>query len=148
MLSASPCLAAKATYTMPVSVNVTAGCTVSATPLVFMMPVPTNATIESTAAITVVCTPNMAYTIDLDNGLNAQGNNRQVRHSTLNATMFYDIHKDPPRSQIWGRGNTRNLPGNSGPTGVRVYPVYGRLTGKASTPAGNYSDLVTVTVNF
>ncbi len=147
-LSGSPSAAAKATYTMPVSVDVLAGCTVSAAPLVFLMPVPANRDIDSTSTITVRCNPNLAYTIDIDNGLHAQGNNRRVRHANLNAFLTYDIYKDPPRSQVWGRGNTRNLAGNSGSAGVVAYPVYGRLNGKAGTVAGNYSDLLTVTVNF
>lgn len=62
--------------------------------------------------------------------------------------MRYDIHKDPPRSQVWGRGATRNLAGNSGPTGTVVYPVYGRLTGRSDAVSGSYTDLLTITVNF
>lgn len=151
-LTATPCMAGKATYTMPVSVNVISGCTVSAAPLVFMMPVPANTTFDSTSTITVRCNPNLPYTIDIDDGLNPQGGSgskRRVRHSTIaTALMSYDIYKDPPRSQVWGRGNTRNLAGNSGPTGTVIYPVYGRLTGKTGIPAGNYGDLLTITINF
>lgn len=147
-LSPAPALAGKATYTMPVSINVVAGCTVSAAPLIFMMPLPANTTYDSTSTITVVCTRNLPYTIDLDNGLYPQGNNRQVFNAGANAYLRYDVYKDPPRSQVWGRGNTRNLAGNSGPTGRVVYPVYGRLTGRSGAPAGNYQDTITVTVNF
>lgn len=147
-LTAAPCVAGKATYTMPVSVNVVAGCTVSAAPLVFLMPVPANTTFDSTSSITVKCTPNMAYTIDLDTGLNAQGSNRRVRNAAANAFLTYDIYKDPPRSQIWGRGNTRQVNGSSGPTGTVVYPVYGRLNARASMRAGAYRDSVVIEVTF
>lgn len=146
--AAAPAVAGKATYTMPVSVNVVSGCTVTAAPLVFSMPVPSNATFDSTSVILVRCNPNLPFTIDLDNGLQPQGNNRQVFNAVANAYLRYDIYKDPPRSQVWGRGNTRNLAGNSGPFGLAVYPVYGRLTGRANAPAGGYQDTVTITVNF
>lgn len=147
-LSAQPSLANQATYTMPVSVNVTPGCTVSAAPLIFLMLVPTNANIDSTSTITVSCSPDLDYTIDLDFGLHPQGTNRRVYNADANAFMTYEIYKDPPRSQVWGRGNTRNLAGNSGITGTTVYPVYGRLQARANASAGGYTDLVTVTLNF
>jgi spore coat protein U-like protein len=147
-LTATPCIAGKATYTMPVSLDVISGCTVSAAPLIFMMPTPANTTFDSTTTITVRCNPNLPYTIDIDNGLHALGTNRRVKHSTANQFLTYDIYKDPPRSQVWGRGNTRNLAGNAGPSGTVIYPVYGRLTGRSGATAGNYNDLVTVTVNF
>lgn len=45
---ATPVLADKATYTMPVSLSVVSGCTVSAAPLVFNMPMPANRDFDST----------------------------------------------------------------------------------------------------
>lgn len=148
VLSAAPAAAGLATYTMPVEVTVTNACTVSAAPLVFIAPNPVNADIDSTSTITVSCPPNIPYIIQLDNGLWPQGNNRRVKHTNFNDFLRYDIYRNPPRSQIWGRGNTRQLNGNSGPTGTVVYPVYGRLTARASMRAGAYRDSVVVEVTF
>lgn len=146
--SAAPGLADRATYTMPVSLSIVDGCTVSAAPLVFAMPVPTNQDFDSTSSITVRCNPNLAFTLNIDNGLHAQGNNRRVYNASANDHLNYTIHQTPPPTQVWGRGNTRNLAGNSGPTGIVVYPVYGRLKGEAGAAPGNYSDLLTISIDF
>lgn len=133
---------------MPVQVTVTNACTISAAPLVFMAPAPVNATIDSTTTITVQCPPNIAYSITLDNGLWPQGNNRRVKHTNFNDYLTYDIYKDPPRSQIWGRGNTQPVNGNSGPSGVVTHPVYGRLNARSNMRAGAYRDSVVVEITF
>ena len=148
-LGASPCAAAgRATYQMPVSVNPVAGCTISAAPLVFALPVPVNANVDSTSLITVRCTPFTAYVIDIDNGLHPQGNNRRVHNVSANDYMTYDVYKDPPRSQVWGKGNLKNVSGNSGLLGIVAYPIYGRLNARATAKSGAYTDTLTITVTF
>ena len=150
-LSAAPCSAGKATYTMPVQVNVTNACTVSAVPLIFTIAVPANADVDRTTTITVQCPPNIPYTIDIDEGLWPQGGSgakRRVKHQTINDYMTYDVYKDPPRSQVWGKGNLKQVNGNSGLSGTVIYTVFGRLNGKTTMRAGRYSDLLTVTVNY
>lgn len=148
-LAASPCAAAgRATNQMRVTVNPIASCTVGTTPLVFFVPVPVNADFDSTSSITVKCPPNTAYVVDIDNGLNAQGVNRRVFNAAANTYLTYDVYKDPPRSQVWGKGNLKNVSGNSGATGLFVYTVYGRLNAKSSMKAGGYRDTLTITVTF
>lgn len=147
-LSASPCLAGRATNEMPVMVEVINSCTIVAIPLIFTLPTPINGNVDRTTTITVSCPPNTAYTIDIDNGLHVQGANRRVKHAALNDYMTYNLYRDNPRSQVWGKGNTRNLAGNSGAGGAFVYTVYGRLNSKASAAAGQYRDMLTVTVNY
>lgn len=153
-LVAAPCAAqtqGRATITMPVEVTVTNACTVRAVPLIFIVNTPANVDIDRTTTVTVECPPNIPYTIDIDDGLHPRGGSgakRQVRHATINDFMSYDIYKDPPRSQVWGRGNAQNFAGNSGLSGTVVYTLYGRLNAKSSMRAGRYSDLLTITVNF
>jgi spore coat protein U-like protein len=148
-LVASPCAAAgRATSQMPVSVSPVSSCTLSAQPMVFFIPVPTNGAVDSTSLITVQCPPLTAFTIDIDNGLYPNGINRRVYNATYNAYINYDIYKDPPRSQVWGTGAARNVPGNSGLTGIYLRTVYGRVTAVKSIKAGGYNDTLTVTVSF
>ena len=152
-LSATPCAAQamRATNAMPVEVLVTNSCTIVAIPLIFTMPAPINGNIDRTTTITVNCPPSTAYTIDIDDGVNAQGGagfKRRVKHTTLNDHMNYEIYQDSPRNRVWGKGNNRNFAGNSGAGGAVVYTIYGRLLAKSTAAAGQYRDLLTVTVNY
>lgn len=149
-LAASPCVAqGRATNQFPVSVNVVSGCTVVATPMVFFVPVPANVNVASTATLTLQCSPNVAYVIDIDTGLNSQGaTTRRVANAAQTQFLTYDIYKDPPRSQVWGRGNLKNVAGNSGASGVVVYTLYGLLNAKSTMTAGSYRDTLTITVTF
>ncbi|MDE2410597.1 MAG: spore coat protein U domain-containing protein [Sphingomonadales bacterium] len=148
MLAATPAYAGRTTYTVPVSVTVLSGCTVVALPLVFNIPVPINGNVDSATSIAVRCTPNTAFVLDIDNGLHANGVNRRVFNATANAFIKYDIFKDPPHSNVWGTGSAKNLSGNSGPTGLVTYPVYGRVSSSTNLKAGGYTDTLTVTINF
>jgi spore coat protein U-like protein len=148
-LTASNCAGAgRATNQILVSVSPIASCSVTATPLVFFVPTPANATVDSTALLNVKCPPNTAFLIDIDNGLNAQGNNRRVFNAAASAYLNYDIFKDPPKSKVWGKGNLKNVSGDSGPTGAVIYTVYGQLSAKSSMTTGGYQDTLTITVSF
>lgn len=148
VLAANPAHAGRATYTMPATATIINGCTVNALPLIFNVPNPTNANVDSSTTVTLSCTPNIPFTLDIDNGLHANGINRRVFNAAANAYINYDVYRDPPRSQVWGTGQAKNISGNSGLTGVVVLPVYGRLASSSRLKAGNYTDTLTVTINF
>ena len=148
-LATSPCAAAgRATNQFRASVNPIASCTVSAAPLIFLIPVPTNLNVDATTTITVKCPRNTAFVIDIDTGLYANGINRRVYNAGFNAYINYDVYKDPPRSAVWGTGGAKNQAGNSGLTGIAVIPVYGRVASVKTLKSGSYNDTLTVTVTF
>lgn len=148
-LAASPCAAAgRATNQFRVSVNPVSSCTVSAAPLIFLIPVPTNTNVDSTSTITVKCPRNTAFTIDIDTGLYSNGINRRVYNAGFNAYINYDVYKDPPRSAVWGTGGAKNVAGNSGLTGTVLIPVYGRVASVKTLKSGSYRDTLTITVTF
>ena len=149
-LVATPCAAkGRTTNQFRVTTTVVSGCTVSATPMVFFVPVPANIDVSSTSTLTLRCSPNVAYSIDIDAGLNPQGaTGRRVANAAKTQFLTYDIFKDPPHSQVWGRGNLKNVAGNSGATGLAVYTVYGLLNAKSTMTAGGYRDTLTITVTF
>ena len=49
---------------------------------------------------------------------------------------------------MWGTGPARNVAGNSGPLGLVVMPVYGRVAAVKTIQAGGYNDTLTITVTF
>ena len=148
-LAASPCAAAgRATNQFRVSVSPINSCTVSATPLIFLIPVPTNLNVDATSTIAIKCPPNIAFTIDIDTGLYSNGINRRVYNAGYNAYINYDVYKDPPRSAVWGTGGVKNVAGNSGPTGIALRTVYGRVASVKTLKSGSYRDTLTVTITF
>ena len=148
-LVASPCAAAgRATNQFQASVSPISSCSVSAAPLIFLIPVPTNTNVDSTSTITISCPPQTAFTIDIDAGLYSNGINRRVFNAGYNAYINYDVYKDPPRSAVWGTGGAKNVAGNSGLTGVALLTVYGRVASVKTLQSGSYNDTLTVTVTF
>lgn len=146
---APSCLAAgRATSQIAVSVAPISSCTVAASPLIFMIPVPTNTNVDSTSSISIKCPPNTAFTVDIDTGLYPNGINRRVFNAATNAYINYNVYKDPPRSAVWGTGGAKNVGGNSGRTGLAVMTVYGRVASVKTLKAGGYRDTLTVTVTF
>src|SRR5688572_7155261 len=100
---------------MPVSVTVFSGCSLRARPLMFVLPaVVSNNPLDATTTVTVKCTPNTDFTVDIDNGLHNNGINRRMRSAALNAFVAYDVYRDAPRTNVWGTGQLKNVTGNSG----------------------------------
>ena len=151
---ATPALAATATNTMPVSVNVINSCTVAATPMAFGSPTAIGgANVDSTSTISLVCTNGAAYDVALDNGLNSAVGQRYMSNgATTPVKIPYNIFKDSARSSAWGStsgtgGNTSS--GVAGVSGAVTLTAYGRIPSTAtSVGAGAYLDTVTVTVTF
>ena len=149
---ATPALAATATNTMPVSVNVINSCTVSATPMSFGAPTAIGVSaIDSTSTISLVCTNGATYNVALDNGLNATTGQRYMSNGATTPTKVpYGIFTDVARGSAWGSTSGVNtVAGSAGTSGSVVLTAYGRIPSSApSVGAGAYTDTVTVTVSF
>jgi spore coat protein U-like protein len=145
-----PAMAGTSTATMPVSAQVLENCTVVATPLAFGALTNVGAAdVDSTATLTLACTPNADFDVGLNNGSNASSGQRRLKHSTLNEYLNYNVYLDSGRSQPWGNVIGTNTKAGTAPLGAAVYTVYGRIpSGIAGVTAGNYADSVTVTVTF
>ena len=150
LASGSPALAGQATNTVPASLTVFQGCTLRTSDLLFVAPNPIiGLNIDASTTLTVKCTPNTAYTIDIDDGLQPQGNNKRRMKSAGGATIGYNIYFNAARTAVWGKGSGKNYAGNSGSSGAaQSIPVYGRVNIAALIPAGGYKDTLTVTLNF
>lgn len=99
-------------------------------------------------SIVLTCTPGMTVSVALDNGLNASGGQRYLKHISASQRLAYQLYQDPAYSRVWGSGaQARTIV--DFPPGTQVYQVYARLLAAARMPpAGSYHDTVTVTLAF
>jgi len=104
--------------------------------------------------ISFSCTPDLLnplpvnYEISIDTGNSSTFTPRQLMHSS-GATLDYNLYTDLQRTQILGDGTV----GTSTVTGSCLslcipLTVYGRIPTNQWGPAGEYSDTVTVTLEF
>ncbi|MCX7125040.1 MAG: spore coat U domain-containing protein [Gammaproteobacteria bacterium] len=110
---------------------------------------------DSTGTVTVNCSVtsgvyNVSYAINLSEG-SGTFTNRTLKYD--NKKLNYNLYTSGTMSTVWGDGsdgssNVTDSYTSSGKTGSRNYTVYGRIPGQQAVPAGSYSDVVTVTVEF
>lgn len=142
--------AATTTTTIAVTATVQPSRTVSATALAFGTYNPLSATpLDSTSTVTVNCTTGTTYTVGLNAGTTS-GATVTTRQMLLSANALnYTLYRDTGRTNNWG-----NTPGTDTPatatatTTPAALTVYGRIPALQNVPAGNYTDTVTVTVNY
>lgn len=143
-LGAAPCWAAST-------------CTVSYSPADFGIynPQSPNSN-DTTGNIQVTCSGGLgriSYTITLATGASGTYSARKLNH-TLNNSLNYNLFVDAARTLIWGDGTagTSTLsdsyihPGYGNT--IRSYPVYGRVPAGQNVRTGQYTDQLTITVNY
>ena len=149
-LSAAPAMAGTANGTMLVSATVLESCTVVATPMLFGALTEVGAAnVDSTATLTLACTPNADFYIGMNDGANASSGQRRLKHSANAEFLNYNLYIDSGRSQPWGNTAGTNTKPGTAPLGTSIHTVYGQIpAGVAGVSAGAYADTVTVTVTF
>lgn len=135
-----------ASSVMSVSVNVVSSCTVSASPI--SLTADYRATAAGTSDIAVRCAPNQAFTVALDSGQYAAGPTRRAFDAGARRYLAYDIYADSGRSRRWGDQSTEVVPSTTDSVGLAVLKAYGSLASGQEMWAGQYQDMVVVTVNF
>lgn len=150
LAAAAPARAGTSTNTMDASLSIESGCRLDTRALVFIgiPPFSKGLLLDSSTTLTVDCTPNTAYTIDIDTGLHPNGINRRMYSALTNSYVAYDIYRDGPRTNVWGTGQLKNVAGNSGAGGPQTVTLYGRVSLPTKVLAGDYLDTLTVTLNF
>jgi spore coat protein U-like protein len=145
----SPASARQTTNTTPVKLTVRSGCSLQTRPLMF---VTSNGLIDldidATSTMTVICSPNTTYEIDIDDGLHAQGNNKRRMATAAGSLLPYNVYLDSARKNVWGKGSTKVMTGNSGNGAPINVPIYGRVPSAIIIPNGAYKDTLVVTINF
>ena len=99
---------------------------------------------DQISTISTTCTYRTAWQIGLDNGQHGLRRMTGVGSYAVN----YELYRDIARSLRWGNTlNTDTLSG-SGTAATQTVTIYGRVPPQTAVAAGNYSDVVTVTVTF
>lgn len=102
---------------------------------------------DQVSTISTTCTYRTAWQIGLDNGQHASGSTRRMT-GVGSYAVNYELYRDSPRSLRWGNTlNTDTLSG-TGTSTTQNLPVYGRVPPQSAVAAGNYSDIITVTVTY
>lgn len=150
--------AATTTTTFPVSMVISATCSVQATGMNFGT-VTSGGSYDSNGSITVNCVSGTPYAVALDKGTSTIPNARSTSftHAQGTTQLGYELYKDVGKSQVWGdAGFGATYPtgtpvlgtGSGSPQQLTVYGHANIPSGNFIIPAGTYTDTVTVTVNF
>jgi spore coat protein U-like protein len=147
-MAAPLCIGATITTTFTATANVVRGCAIAATDMNFGIypALATAPTLSATSTITVTCELADTYSIGLDGGNNASGQQRRMARTVLPVSFLsYGLYQDAAQTVLWrDTGPTRvNAVGSGLP---QAYTVYGQLPGAQVVPLGTYADTVTVTV--
>lgn len=127
-------------------------CSISATSIVFgtydvLNPAPQ----DTTGSIVYRCGNNdHGITISLDRGGASSFATRRMLSS--NNQLFYNLFLDAARTVVWGDGTGGTqfyFIQNPQPNNQNIsVPIYGRMAALQDVKVGNYSDTITVTLNF
>lgn len=142
------------TTTSPtIMVNVPAACQVSTQNLDFgTYDSLAAAGVSATTQINVNCSKGTPFTVALDAGQHAStAFNRNMANGTH--LLAYQLYTNSTHSTVWGDGTngTSTVSGTgTGPGAAHTIKevVYGELPPLQPVPAGNYSDVITVSVGF
>jgi spore coat protein U-like protein len=94
----------------------------------------------------LTCTNRSAWQVGLNNGQNANGT---VRRMGFNGRYVnYELYRDSQRTQRWGNTLNTDTALGSGSGAEQTLNVYGRVPAQTAAAAGDYSDVITVTVTY
>lgn len=150
VVSATSVGASTVTGVIPVTSTTVNACIVAATPLVFgTVNLIGGSANDSTATVTVTCTPGTTYNVGLDNGTNFLTGVRRMKSATTANYVPYRLYSDTNHTTPWNNTiGTDTVPGTS--TAIpTLLTVYGRIAaGTTPVAADVYLDTVTVTVTY
>jgi spore coat protein U-like protein len=141
--------AAIETTTFTVSAVVVANCSVDADDLNFGS-YDASGDLTSTADIDVRCSTGVPYTVSLSAGSSGDFTTRTLEAGAN--TLAYNLYLDAAHSTVWDDTNVDTGMGLGMSIGNEItHTVHGLLPDTAANqdaPVGNYSDLITVTVEY
>lgn len=104
--------------------------------------------IDANGQVSITCTPDTDYTVELGNGLAGTGPAARVMTSGPE-TITYGLYKNAARTMPWGDsatpGSTVSGTGNGVAQGLTVH---GRVPPQTTPPPGTYTDTIVVTLTY
>lgn len=149
MLTGVANAAGTATTTLPVSMTITAGCTVTAVPVAFTTQSTLGTVTAASGSLGVTCTNTTPYSVGLDKG-NGSGSTTQSRKMTgpSGALINYGLWQNANFTTNFGNTvGTDAVPGTGNGT-AQTISVFGQVPAQNSPAPGSYADVVNVTVSF
>lgn len=132
-----------------VLINIESACSIdtpSATDVDFGSVASTATDIQAEGTLSVNCTPETPWDIQLDAGQNSGGDISARAMSDGEGNLVpYQLYREPARTSVWGETVDVDTVDGVGTGEVQEVTVYG-LVPSANFPAGSYSDTVTATV--
>lgn len=131
-------------FPFAVSARVPGSCTFSAASALGFgsHPGPVTAAYQGQTTLDMLCRNGTAWVLSLDNGQHFDGSNRRMRMGTSTDYVRYGLYRNSGRTIGWA-----NLAG-TGTGSSQTTVVYGQVAAGQSVPAGDYQDVVRVTVTY
>jgi spore coat protein U-like protein len=145
----SPAGAGSAPTTLGVSMAITAGCTVTSSPVAFGSTSVLSSALTASGSLTVTCTNTTTYTVALGpgSGSGASVTNRLMTGSG-SATVSYALYRDSGYTQNWGQTAGTDTGSGTGSGSTQTLMVYAKVASQTSPAPDSYADTVSVTVSF
>lgn len=141
--------AGTASSTLTVKAKVLGVCTISTNTFDFADYNPASATpLDVTGAIALKCTNGTTFRVELGTGANHDGTTRQMKGGPSAELLKYELYTDSARQSVWTAGESKSANVAGAGLGDYSIPVYGRVAALQNVSTGDYSDSVTMTVNF
>ena len=140
--------AGSAKASMPVTLTLTAGCTVLATPIALPPLFVLGGTTKATGMLDADCTGPTPFNVGLDQGSGAGATTTMRMMTGSAATLIpYGLFQNAALSINFG--NTVGSDTAAGTAGAsRAIVVYAEVPGRSSPAAGTFADIVNVTITF
>jgi len=108
----------------------------------------TAAAAAGSGAASVICSTGVPWTLTASGGDHLSGTQRQMSDGTM--TLPYSLYRDGGHAFPIGIDDPANpVASGTGTSAVQMTPIYGVITSDTPIPSvGNYSDNVTLTINY
>lgn len=110
------------------------------------------ANVDTTSTVKVTCTTGAEYDIGLDAGANESSANdvstRRMKNTASANYVSYSMYTNAPGGSVWGNTIDTDTVASTGTGTEQSFTVHGRVPVQSTPVAGDYADLVTVTVTY